>query len=506
VIAARGENGPVPVYSIIFLALVAFVSCLVLTPLVRIVSRAHGLLDHPNARKLHASPVPRTGGVAIAGACVIATVALLLSPLNGASAVDLPLALRLLPAVGLVFLVGLADDLFGLKPWHKLLGQVAAACLAYYFGVEVLAVAGYPLHHLWSLPLTVVWLVACSNAFNLIDGVDGLATGVGLFAAFTTLSAALITNNAPLALATAPLVGALLAFLRYNFNPASIFMGDSGSLTIGFALGCFGAIWSHKSTTLLGMTAPLMALAVPLLDTGIAVVRRFIRRQPVFSADRNHAHHRLLDRGLSPRNVALVMYGACGVAAGFSILLTMPGNTFNGVLLIAFCVVAVVAVQMVRYSELDVASSLVMSGAFRDIVDARMCLAGFERRMDEAVNSEDYWEAMHDISRDFGFLHIRMSLGNEVYEDQLAHAQPHCFATMRIPLAEHGYVNVRFPSESSVRHAIAITSLVDILQRSLLAKAGATAVGAPIGYSRRPRPRLVGTQAVGNREAIAVGE
>src|SRR5207248_2457378 len=168
---------------------------------------------------------------------------------------------------------------------------VGAACLAYWAGVHVLGVGGFSTHGWWSLPLTIMWLVGCSNAFNLIDGMDGLATGVGLFASFTMLAAALVQNNAPLALASAPLVGALLAFLRYNFNPASIFLGDSGSLTIGFVLGCFGAIWSQKSATLLGMTAPVMALSVPLLDTGIAVVRRFIRRQPIFSPDRNHVHH-----------------------------------------------------------------------------------------------------------------------------------------------------------------------------------------------------------------------
>ena len=157
-----------------------------------------------------------------------------------------------------------------------------AACIAYAVGVQVSGIAGYLAPGWLSLPLTVLWLVACTNAFNLIDGVDGLASGVGLLAAFTTLAAALLQNNAALALATAPLVGALLAFLRYNFNPASIFLGDSGSLTIGFVLGCFGAIWSQKSATLLGMTAPLMALSIPLLDTALAVVRRFLRHQPIF--------------------------------------------------------------------------------------------------------------------------------------------------------------------------------------------------------------------------------
>ena len=155
-----------------------------------------------------------------------------------------------------------------------------------------------------SLPLTLLWLVGCANAFNLIDGIDGLATGAGLFATVTILIGALLSNNVPLALATVPLAGALLGFLRYNFNPASIFLGDSGSLTIGFLLGCYGVLWSQKGATMLGMTAPLMALAVPLLDTGLAVARRFLRHQPIMSGDAAHIHHRLLARGLTPKDCA----------------------------------------------------------------------------------------------------------------------------------------------------------------------------------------------------------
>jgi UDP-GlcNAc:undecaprenyl-phosphate GlcNAc-1-phosphate transferase len=434
-------------------------------------------VDRPNARKRHASPIPRTGGVAIAAAYLAALGVLLLSPLQGASSVDLPLVAQLLPAVTLVFAIGLVDDFTGLNAWKKLLGQVAAACLAYWSGVEVSGVAGYAFHGLWSLPLTVVWLVACSNAFNLIDGVDGLATGIGLFATFTTLTAALLQDNAPLALATAPLFGALLAFLRYNFNPASIFLGDCGSLTIGFVLGCFGAIWSQKSATVLGMTAPLMALAIPLLDTGIAIVRRFIRRQPIFSPDRNHVHHRLLDRGLSPRKVALVMYGACGLAAAFSIVQTMPANKFHGLVLVVFCAAAWVAVQLVGYAEFDVAKSLGLAGTFRDIVNARLSVISFEQRLREAITHDDYWQAMREVSAKVGFPQVRMSLAGTLYEDRMEFTERDDCSTIRVPLADLGYVNFKLPPESSTRHALAITSIVEILQRSLLSQTRSNAAG-----------------------------
>jgi UDP-GlcNAc:undecaprenyl-phosphate/decaprenyl-phosphate GlcNAc-1-phosphate transferase len=179
--------------------------------------------------------------------------------------------------------------------------------------VRIVSIGGAPTDAWWNVPLTILWLLACMNAFNLVDGLDGLAVGVGLFATLTVFTAAMMQHNMVLAVATFPLAGALLAFLCYNFNPATIFLGDSGSLLIGFLLGCYAAIWSNKSATLLGMTAPLMALSIPLLDVALAIVRRFLRRQPIFAADRGHIHHRLLDRGFTPRRVVLMLYGLCGL-------------------------------------------------------------------------------------------------------------------------------------------------------------------------------------------------
>lgn len=458
-------------YSVIFLALASFSLCLLLTPLVRAWSVRRGYVDLPGKRKMHQSPVPRTGGAAIAGACLGAIGLLLLSPLKGAAMVNLPLALDLLPAIGLVFGVGLLDDIVGLQAREKLLVQVLASVAVFMNGVQLDGVAGYSLPAWLSLPATVLWLVACSNAFNLIDGMDGLATGVGLFATLTVLAAALLLNNVPLALATAPLAGALLAFLRYNFNPASIFLGDCGSLTVGFALGCFAIIWSQKATTLLGMAAPLMALSVPLIDTGVAVVRRFLRRKPIFSADRNHVHHRLLDRGLSPRRVALILYGACGLAAAFSLIQTTQGPAFHGLLVVGFCLTAWAGIQCVGYAEFDVARSLVSTGSFRDMVHARMFVAEFERKLAAARTPDQYWEVMRQANRELQFGRVRMLMAGQVYEEEYIESPaPDESCTIRIPLKDVGYVNFRFGAEASVRQAVAVTSIVEILQRSIAAR------------------------------------
>ena len=191
-------------------------------------------------------------------------------------------------------MTGLVDDFWGLKPWQKVIGQLVGASLAWWAGVRITGVSGNEIGPIWGFGITVGWLLVCTNAFNLVDGLDGLAAGVGLFATLTIFVSAMIQGNQPLMFATLPLAGCLLGFLCFNFNPATVFLGDCGSLLIGFLLGCFGAIWANKSVTLFSLTAPLMALSLPLIDVLLCIIRRWLRNQPIFSADRGHIHHRLL--------------------------------------------------------------------------------------------------------------------------------------------------------------------------------------------------------------------
>ena len=459
-------------YSILLLAISSFLICLTLTPLVRTWFTNQGMLDRPDSkRKVHTSPLPRVGGVAIAISYLGASAILLLSPLNGKNTVHLRFVWDLMPASAVIFATGLIDDLFGLRPWQKLAGQIAGAGLAYWAGVRVLGIVGFPTLGWWGLPLTVLWLVACANAFNLIDGVDGLAAGVGLFATLTIFLAALLQNNTPLALATVPLAGALLAFLRYNFNPASIFLGDCGSLSIGFLLGCYGVIWSQKSATLLGMTAPLMALSIPLLDTGLSIARRFLRRQPIWTADRNHIHHRLLDRGFSPRAVALLIYAVCGVAASFSLLQSTLHSRYSGLIILIFCAATWVGVQQLGYGEFHTARKLVLQGTFRHILQAHLYVIGFEKKLKAALTADECWDTVRTAARDYGFTQVRMHLGGTVYEERIEELTPEFCCVTRIPLSDCGYVNFTHQSESSVRHLVAISSLVSVLQRTLSPRA-----------------------------------
>ena len=355
--------------------------------------------------------------MAIAAAYVAAFLILLFAGFEGGRTVfeHLPSTWRLLPAALLVFAIGLIDDVRGLSPGQKLLGECVAAVCAILGGVRIVSIAGYVPEAWLTVPITVLWLIGCTNAFNLIDGVDGLATGVGLFATTTSLIAALLQHNFELAVATVPLAGALLGFLRYNFNPASIFLGDSGSLTVGFLLGCFSVLWSQKSATMLGMTAPLMALTVPLLDTGLSIVRRFLSRKPIFGADRGHIHHRLLARGFTPLGVALLSYGVCAVASTFSLIASVWKHQYGAVVIVLYCAVAWVGIQRLEYLEFHIAGRLALSGAFRGLLSAHVSLSTFEKHLHQACSADECWGVIHEAYTEFGFRRVAMKLAGRYY-------------------------------------------------------------------------------------------
>ena len=453
-------------HSLLWLGFRAFIISLILTPICRDVFRSYGVVDQPGARKVHRYPIPRVGGLAIAIAYLLAYV--LVRPDDGSPlAQQLSLVWRLLPGAALAFGIGLLDDLFDLRAWIKLLGQIGAAGLACVGGVRILSVGGAATDAWWNIPLTLLWVLACMNAFNLVDGLDGLAAGVGLFATLTVFTAALMQHNMVLAVATFPLAGALLAFLCYNFNPATIFLGDSGALLIGFLLGCYAAIWSNKSATFLGMTAPLMALSIPLLDVGLAIVRRFLRHQPIFAADRGHIHHRLLDRGFTPRRAALALYGLCGLAAAFSLLQGVM-HSFSGALLLLFGVFVLLGIQYLGYAEFDLAGRLLFSGAFQRSVGAQLELRKFRAALAAAATPAGCWEVIRDASAKFGFHEVRLGLAGEVFEcasDESGAAG----WTVRVPLSNGDYVSLSRPFASTVL-AMVVAPFVDSLREILVEK------------------------------------
>jgi UDP-GlcNAc:undecaprenyl-phosphate GlcNAc-1-phosphate transferase len=456
-------------YSLIFLGLASFLLALFFTPLVRNAFRRWGFVDHPDfAHKLHTRPVPNGGGVAVALAYLFSYAALLSMPLRAGMVVEggMPLTWRLLPSAIVVLAVGFLDDIHGLRPWQKLLGQVAGAAGAFWAGIHLSGFAGYRLGTGWSFLLTVGWLIFCTNALNLIDGVDGLATGLGIFAAATTFIAALLQHNVPLALATAPLIGALLGFLRYNFNPATIYLGDSGSLFLGFLLGCYGVLWSQKSATAMGMTAPLLVLFIPLLDTALVMVRRFLRRQPLLAADRSHIHHRLLELGFTSRRVVLSLYAACVVGAVCAIAIVQ--GRFSIIAIVFFGLLVFIAIWCLGYAEFGAAAHMFLEGAFRRHLNARIALQGFEERLAAAETPQDCWAAIQSSAPEFGLYGIGMSVGGCAFSERDGSQFARCW-TLKIPLSDVDYLELTHAFGDKVQTDIC-GPFADVVRKALTPK------------------------------------
>lgn len=306
--------------------LVAWLATDLLIPLVTRLAYKLGRVDVPDARKVHTVPIPRLGGIAIFlgfGVAVLAVEWLFTGVLFPRSGPFLGLFI----GATMIFFLGIADDLKPLPAKFKLLVQIAAAAVAVYFGVRIdfLSHPGGGLILLApavAYGLTIFWLVGITNTINLIDGLDGLAGGVSLIAASTTALIAWQTHQPTIALLALALMGATIGFLRYNWNPARIFMGDSGSLFLGFTLAALSVVGLLKLLATAALLVPVLILGVPIFDTAFAIARRAWNRVPIFSPDRGHLHHRLLGLGLSQRRTVIIIYGICLLLGGSALALT----------------------------------------------------------------------------------------------------------------------------------------------------------------------------------------
>jgi UDP-GlcNAc:undecaprenyl-phosphate GlcNAc-1-phosphate transferase len=378
----------------------AFLVSVILTPILRDVFRSYNIVDRPGHRRIHRHPIPRIGGIPIAIAYGVA-----IFPLSDPeTALGGPLW-KLLPGATIVFLTGLLDDFFNLKPVVKLGGQITAALLVFYSGLSVGTLGSENPLSLWlNLPLTVFWVLLTTNALNLIDGLDGLCAGIGMVATMALFGAATLYGNQALEYATLPLVCALLGFLMYNANPATVFLGDSGALLIGFLLGCYGMIWTQKTSTMLSLLVPLIALSVPLLDVSVAVLRRLLRRQPIFSADKAHIHHRLLDRGLTPKRAVLVLYLFAATAAALALLLIAPQlAAFRNALLVLLVAAIGVGLRELRYKEFDFFGRMLFGGELQKNLHETLRLDKLRIALKAAGSRGEWWMALAETARECGW-------------------------------------------------------------------------------------------------------
>jgi UDP-GlcNAc:undecaprenyl-phosphate/decaprenyl-phosphate GlcNAc-1-phosphate transferase len=343
------------------LFLVAACASLALTPWLRRFCERYRLVDEASdGRRVHQRAVPRLGGIAIFLSVLIAlsVLGLVNNLLTQALRPDLREIFAFLICGFLVLLLGIYDDLRGANAAVKFTGLAAVTVLFYSLGgrIEHLSVpfiGGVNLHPVVGFLLTMVWVVGIANAFNLIDGVDGLATGSALFSSLVLLTVSLLQEKAMVAVCALVLTGALAGFLRYNFNPASIFLGDSGSLFVGFSLAALSILGSQKASTAVAVAIPILAFGLPVVDTGVAIARRFVSGKPIFQGDREHIHHMLLQRGWSQRRVALVLYGVSAVFGLLAMLFVNSGSSLTAVVLFVVGVAVVIALGNLRYHEVD---------------------------------------------------------------------------------------------------------------------------------------------------------
>jgi UDP-GlcNAc:undecaprenyl-phosphate GlcNAc-1-phosphate transferase len=382
----------------------------ILTPLVRRLAHRFGALDLArSSRKIHGKPIPRIGGIAIVIAFYAPLVALLLfqTEVGHLFVAERQHVIGLFAGGVAIALLGLYDDLRGANAWKKFAIQFAVAGMLYALDFRISAIAnpfGEPLALGWvSLPFTLLWIVGVINALNLIDGLDGLAGGVALVAVVTTFLVAIQRGHPLMMLFSSALAGAIIGFLFYNFNPASIFMGDTGSMFLGFVLSASAIQTNQKSTTAVAVLIPAIALGLPIMDTLLAIARRALRGRPLFQADKEHIHHRLMAAGLSHRQAVLVLYGLCVLLGTAALVLTYANGGQSTLLLIVLAVVAFVFLRSLGYIR------FVSSAGDRKRNRAlRSALRPLGRKLRQARSATELWPIVIEAGAVVGATAVRL--------------------------------------------------------------------------------------------------
>ena len=334
--------------------LVALVVSFLASPLVKNFAYKVGAIDVPkDARRMHKTPIPRLGGLAIFLGFMISVI--LFVPIRG----DREMQSILLGAV-IIVVLGVVDDIMALPAMLKFVVQIVAALIPTMNGVIVRAVSNpniFSENPYWvldwlSIPVTVLWIVAVTNSVNLIDGLDGLANGVSAISATTVLVISLIASESQVALVMAALVGASVGFMPYNQNPAKMFMGDTGATFLGYILATMSIQGLFKFYAVISFVVPFLILGLPIFDTAFAFTRRIAHGQSPMHADRSHIHHRLIDLGLNQKQAVATLYVISAILGLSAVVLTTGGEGKAMILFAALCIVAVVAAKVVFPKEI----------------------------------------------------------------------------------------------------------------------------------------------------------
>lgn len=404
---------------------ISVAAALLLTPAVIRAADSLNLFDSPdNLRRHHDRPVPRIGGVAVylAAAAVACAIFAQTSPLFVTPGRIGDEQIRFLTGVflasALLFLTGLADDVRGLSAKSKFAAQILAALTVWAFGSHLDTVAlgygeGVSLG-IFGLPLLILWLVGVTNAYNFVDGLNGLAGGIGVVAFAAIVIAGLALGNFVVLVPAVAAGGALLGFLRYNFPKARIFLGDSGSMSIGFLLAVLSLKAAENASGAVLMVIPILALAVPLMDAALAILRRWLRHVPVSGADARHIHHRLLAMGVSPSRTVMILWTLAGSMAGFGLLMSLTAPFVASSIaifgLIGTAVLLIYGTNFLAYHELIVATEVLMSAPARArrIISDQILAVDLTALLQKADTVDEVATTLSDAAPQFGFLAMEL--------------------------------------------------------------------------------------------------
>jgi len=397
------------IFQVYTIFIVPLVLSLFLTPLMIRVAKRIGAIDQPNERKVHKLPIPRLGGLSIYLSFFVSFFAFssFNLPLHPFAGLQPHMGLMLVISLTIVLIIGIVDDVHQLSPGKKFAGQFIAATIVYLAGFRISSIT-HPFasdtFHLGFLdfPATILWIVGITNAFNLIDGLDGLASGVAFIVSLTISSISFMKGEMVTAIMALMLAGSLLGFLRYNFNGAKIFLGDSGSLFIGFTLAILSMQSSTKGSAVFSLLVPVVTLGLPIMDTLLSMTRRFLRsvfpEDPeqksflkkmftMFLPDRGHIHHQLIARGLSHQTVVLLLYVVSCLFGIGAFVITLANNISVTPILIAIGIATFIGVSQLRYKEMAVLRSgillplyewpLVNSYVFKGFLDLAFIVAAY---------------------------------------------------------------------------------------------------------------------------------
>jgi UDP-GlcNAc:undecaprenyl-phosphate GlcNAc-1-phosphate transferase len=408
--------------------LLSFGLSLAITPVVIVGARKLKLFDSPGGRRVHEQPVPRLGGVAVylsAAAALyvmfVASETLFIKP-GPAGDAQLRLLFGAVAGSALLFLVGLIDDVRGLSAGSKAIAQVAAAVIAWYYGARLDSIAlgyglGVPIGIL-GVPLLMIWIVGVTNAVNFIDGLNGLAGGIAVVAFAAISVAALALRNLFVILPCVAMTGALVGFLRYNYPKGRIFLGDSGSLSIGFLIAVLSLKASVNSNGAVLVVVPLLAMFVPMMDGMLAIVRRWLRHVPLSGADARHIHHRLLALGISQARAALLLWALAAAMAGFGLLLALTAPfVASSIAMLGLVVAAALLIygtNLLSYHELAVAGEVLMSAPARArrVISDQILALDVTALINNAATKEEVATILGGAAAQFGFLAMQLAGGD----------------------------------------------------------------------------------------------